>query len=300
MSSQLQTNRSNPLIQALEAEAKEILSLVSSDADPAALVENCFSDLQELARKEEGGGYRSDPGLWQEIRERLLRAAYASRPYCIRCGVCCSKGSPTLLVRDVDLFVRGVIGPEDVVVIRKSEPVYSNVDDRAAAANEEMIKIREKQGTRTCIFLKEEGMECAIYHQRPLQCRSQECWNPSAFNEIAGLPKLDRKAVLEAAVELWKLIERHEERCSYEVLEREVARLAATQGRTVEHLLGVLEFDQHVREFVCEKFALSPRSMEFFLGRPLPDVITMFGLKATKEEDGSFVLTPFDANTADG
>ena len=57
-------------------------------------------------------------------------------------------------------------------------------------------------------------------------------------------------------------------------------------------MLDLLRFDHHVREFVAEKLALAPESMDFFLGRPLRDVIELYGLRVLEQPDGCFLLTP--------
>ena len=60
---------------------------------------------------------------WQELLERMVQIAYASRPYCLRCGECCRRGSPSLHVEDAELLSQGLISTHQVYTLRQGEPV---------------------------------------------------------------------------------------------------------------------------------------------------------------------------------
>ncbi|MEJ2716473.1 MAG: YkgJ family cysteine cluster protein [Deltaproteobacteria bacterium] len=279
-------------VTALKEEARTVLWDVGSNTEPQQLIDGVKEDLEALAPREAGQEDRSDEEIWTQIRERLLKAAYATRPYCIRCGTCCTTGSPTLLEEDIDLFVRDILKPEDVITLRKGEAAYSPATEELTLTDEEMIKIREKDDSKTCLFYAEGDRECTIYDSRPLQCRNQECWNPEKCEEVGRSVKLSRKALLEPTGSLWEVIQHHEDRCSYAEVSRAVARLGATKGATVQEILDLLRFDHHVREFIAEKFQLAPDSMDFFFGRPLRETIEIYGLTVVEEPDGSFLLRP--------
>ncbi len=276
----------------LKEEARELLIKVGSDASPQEVVESCLTDLQALAPPAAVKDENLEAETWTKVRERLLKAAYATRPYCVRCGECCTKGSPTLFEKDMDIFYSDVIRPGLLTTVRKGEIAYSNVTEEFAAADEEMVKIREFPETRTCIFFEEKGSVCTIYDSRPFQCRIQQCWNPARHEDVSHLPKLKRKALLGDTGPLWQLIEAHEERCSHAQLSRAVARLSATKGQTVAEVLEILRLDHYMREFVVEKFELPYDLMDFFFGRPLTRAVTAYGLKVDEHPDGSFWLTP--------
>jgi len=147
---------------ALKEEARTVLREVGSSTDPEILVKESLEELEALARRNDGKDNRSDEKIWTQVRELLLRAAYATRPYCIRCGTCCTKGSPTLLEDDMELFNRDVLKPEHLMTIRAGEPAYSNQTEELTATPEELIKIRETGG-KTCIFYERSGSNCTIY-----------------------------------------------------------------------------------------------------------------------------------------
>ncbi|MCA1962022.1 MAG: YkgJ family cysteine cluster protein [Desulfomonile sp.] len=276
---------------ALKEEAREAIWKVGASVEPQTLIESVLEEIQELAPHPESGDTRTDEQVWTQIRELLLKTAYATRPHCIKCGKCCTSGSPTLTKQDMDLFVKDVLTPKHVITIRTGEPVYSNVTEQAANADHELIKIREKQHSRTCIFYQDLTRTCSIYDSRPRQCVIQECWNPSNYYQIAQEPKLDRKAILEPTGYFWEVIERHDERCSHAELARLMARLGATKGHTIDDVLALLQMDHEVRLRAAERFQLAPDTLDFFFGRPLREVVFVYGLKVEAQPDGTFLVT---------
>lgn len=65
-----------------------------------------------------------------------------------------------------------------------------------------------------------------------------------------------------------------------------------TQGETaVGQLLKILKYDQDIRKLTVQKLGLTHEEMDLLYGRPLVKTIYMFGLKADRASDGSFLLT---------
>jgi len=276
---------------ALKEEAREAIWKVGASVEPQALIESVLEEIRALAPHTETGDTRTDEQIWTQIRELLLKAAYATRPHCIRCGKCCTMGSPTLTSQDMDLFVKDVLTPRHVITIRAGEPVYSNVTEQATNADREFIKIREKPHSRTCVFYEDMTKTCAIYDSRPRQCAMQECWNPTNYDEIAEESKLDRKAFLESTGYFWEVIERHDERCSHAELARLMTRLGATKGQTIDEVVALLQMDHEVRLRAAERFQLAADTLDFFFGRSLKEVVSAYGLKVEDQPDGTFLVT---------
>ena len=90
-------------------------------------------------------------------------------------------------------------------------------------------------------------------------------------------------------------MEQHENRCHYSVLEKHVKQIESQGARAIEEILSLMKFDHDIRPFVSKKMGIELRDMDFLFGRPLTETIPMFGLKVTKEPDGSFLLTVDDA-----
>lgn len=276
---------------ALKEEARTAIWQVGSNTDPDTLIESVIEEIEALAPRPDGQEDRSDEEIRRQIGECLVKAAYATRPYCIRCGTCCTKGSPTLSINDLELFTNDIVRPSDVLTIRKGELARAAGSDELERTEKELVKIQEVPGNNTCIFFKSGDKECSIYESRPLQCRRQECWNPQNHEEIGKEEMLARETFLQETGPLWEIVQRHEERCSHDRLSRVMAKLEATKGHAVEELLELLRFDQHVRHFIIEKFNLPPETHDFLLGRSLADSIEAYGLRVVEEPDGSFLLT---------
>lgn len=275
---------------ALKEEARDVLWSVQLDMDPDTLIKSALEDLQALAPKPEITETRSREEIWKQVRERLVTAAYALRPHCVRCGTCCEKGSPTLLKKDLELFINGVLTPSDVFTIRQGEQVYVADSERTEASQSEFVKINETEDGKTCVFLNASDKSCRIYGSRPEQCRRQQCWNP-VKTLLDDDELLCRADLLKATGDLWSIIEKHEDRCSQEEFSREMARLAATKGQTVDELLNLLAFDHHVREFVQNELKVEKNFLNFFFGRPLTQSLGYYGLKIVENDDGAYFLT---------
>lgn len=275
---------------ALKEEARAALWEVGSAADPDTLIKSVLHELQALAPNVE-----TDPNIdkevWTEIKKLLVKAAYKTRPRCIRCGTCCSKGSPTLVGKDLHLFTKNTLKPSEVATIRKGEPAYSNRTEEIVPSEIELIKIKETDNSRTCIFYDQSDKACTIYDVRPQQCRDQECWNSESMTERETGEPLTRADLLSRTGALWDIIQKHEERCSFPEFSRAMSRLSATQGQTVEDVMEFLKFDHHVREFLKENFSFPDDTMVFLLGRPLSELLPVYGLKLEHNPDGTFFLT---------
>jgi len=280
-------------ITALKEEAREILWKVGSQAKPQEVIDGILHELEALAPGPAGEDDRSEEEIWEQVRDRLLKAAYTTRPYCIRCGTCCTEGSPTLIREDLSLFTKDIVKPEHLFAIRKGEIVYDNRTQQADPAQHEAIKIREVPEKKTCGVYEEGGKKCTIYECRPQQCRRQECWNPEASKVGLDTP-LTREDLFRPIEDLWNVIQHHEEKCSHSELSRSMAKLGATSGQTVEEVLELLRYDHHVREFISKRLGLPLPAMELFFGRPLRQTIEAYGLKVEKQPDGSFLLKPID------
>jgi Fe-S-cluster containining protein len=210
---------------------------------------------------------------------------------CIRCGECCLKSSPTLLKADLPLVKKKRIKHHEIYTLRRGELVTDNINEQPIFAGTELIKVAEKNGIKGgCIFYSEPDKSCSIYTHRPSQCTALKCWDTEEFMNIYKKPKLQRADFIEDGV-LLGLIEEHEKRCSYSLIEGYIKKIQ-DQGETVlERVLNIIKFDHHIRPFVSQKLGLSLNRMNLYFGRPLTETMTMFGLQILRETDGSFLLT---------
>lgn len=214
----------------------------------------------------------------------------SSRTYCVRCGECCLKASPTLHLADIPLVKEGHIDKADLYTIRTGELVLDNIYNVLRKTPHEMVKLREKKEGGGCIFYDNEAKACTDYAHRPIQCVALACWDVTEFLEVHRRPKAVRKDFIADTV-LQELIDRHEEKCNYKRIEAQVKRIESEGHRAIDNLIELLKFDYHLRPFISKKLDLNPHQLDFLLGRPLTETITMFGLKVVKDVDGGFLLT---------
>ena len=211
------------------------------------------------------------------------------RDHCIRCGECCLKSSPTLHREDLFLVKMGLIEKRRLYTLRRGEAVRDNVQGGIVTAPQEMIKVRER-AEGGCIFYTEDGNACAIYENRPVQCVALKCWDTKEFMEVYKGAKLDRRSAVDNEI-LIGLIEGHEKRCAYEVLEGQVKKIPAEGEKAVDGVLRILRFDFELRSMVVKRLGIPAEEVDFFFGRSLVDTIPMFGLKVLRRPGGSFFLT---------
>ncbi|MCD4717510.1 MAG: YkgJ family cysteine cluster protein [Desulfobacterales bacterium] len=212
------------------------------------------------------------------------------RDHCIRCGECCLSSSPTLQMADVSLVYDGLIEKSNIYAIRVGELVRDNVKGEMKVTDKEILKIREKENGRGCIYYDEEEKGCTMYEHRPIQCRALACWDESEFMRVYARPKLSRRDVINDR-NLLRLMAEHDKKCSYMELEKCVGQIEKEGEKAVKSILELLKFDYKIRLLIAERLNVVSAEMDFILGRPLTETINMFGLKVIREQDGSFFLT---------
>ncbi len=213
----------------------------------------------------------------------------AQRTKCLRCGQCCLKSSPTLQQEDIILVEQGFIALKDLFTIRQGELAADPIKGGPVIIGKELVKIREKKNGG-CVFYEEDTHSCAIYRNRPTQCEALKCWDTDDFMKVFSRPKADRKGILKDP-ELLELIDEHEKRCGLKRLEGIVRSIEKDGERAVEDIIQILRFDLALRPNTARTFKLEAGELDFVLGRPLIETITMFGLRVKKEANGSFLLT---------
>jgi len=276
----------------------EIIQDIRSPADPGTLA----ADLERESRfKALIDGWDRMPTAaqaraWEMIQERLWEAARRTRPFCVRCGECCRRGSPVLFDQDRPTLADGFIRRRDLVTLRRGEKAFSNREQKLVVLEREQVKLKEAPDGRTCLFLGPGGDACLIYPHRPFQCRVMECWDPSRFDTILKLPPLTRLDLLGRDNPLAPIMDRHDRECGpasvIELLDHEALPDAEAEARVLDHVL----FDLHVREFVQEKFAVPQEDMEFLFGRPLALLIRSFGYEVRPDPDNRLGLSRLESH----
>ena len=212
------------------------------------------------------------------------------RTHCIRCGECCAATGPSLQKADLPLFFGHVVDGTHLYAIRKGELVRDNIHGGLKFIDQEILKFRDREPEKGCIFYDGEEKACTIYTNRPSQCRAFACWDDTEFNRVFSGPKAQRADIIKDP-NLLRLIYAHDEKCSYHTISDHVKQISDQGETTVQKILKILQYDREIRRLTHDKLTIDPSEMDLLFGRPLTDTIHMFGLTVKQEADGSFLLT---------
>ena len=199
---------------------------------------------------------------------------------CRRCGTCCRKGGPSFHHADKALIKDGVIHSKYLYTIRKGEWAYDNVRQCLEPVSSDIIKIKEKNDSWICIFFDESQSACAIYENRPLECRALKCWDTRELEDLYAQKRLTRADLISDIEGLWSLIKDHQQRCNYEIIQKLVDAIKTNPGdaKARQKLSAIIQFDTEIRKLVVSNAGLEPEILDFLFGRPLTRMITKMGL----------------------
>lgn len=188
-------------------------------------------------------------------------------PLCSRCGECCRKGGPALHREDLPLL-RTPGGPDlaDLVTLRAGEPALDQVRGRLEPLETEIVKLRGRDGTWTCLFFRDGDAACAIYAARPLECRVLSCRDTRELARVYAQDRLTRADILPPGHPLLELVAEHERRCPVSGFARLLESGAPEDRRS---RAAMLAWDREVRLLVGEKSGMDPAILDFLFGRPL-------------------------------
>lgn len=246
--------------------------------------------FQDVVRQWSGwsGAQRLD--AWKKIPEMVERAIREVLPTCVQCGECCRRGSPTLMLDDLELLQSGAIPWRLLVTLRRGEPVRSAFEDKPAILVDERIKLREKPGTRECVLFDETTHQCAVYANRPIQCRAQACWDPEQARLLENELYLARRDIFKGVELLLDLMAEHDRRCAFDRLNAAFMRLAQGEDHTLDEVLQMVAFEDHFRAFFAEQLKIPGDHLDLVFGRSFVDLAPLFGFRVRTEEDGARCL----------
>jgi Fe-S-cluster containining protein len=282
----------------VESLTKHLLKQMLSAIHSPSGIDELWPEIESQPRFQEMR--RSWPGWKKPYRERQWGAwcremevlAYGTRSYCLLCGECCQKGSPSLYADDMAVLRLGIIKRSDLVTLRFGEIGYSPTKNDLVLVSEEQVKLKEKPGSRECLFFNSAENRCRIYGDRPLQCRTMECWNPKEFKSLKGFRFLSRKDLMNPDDPLIPVIEAHGRRCNLSKLHDVLGRIQRGGAFSPQEILDMVLFDQHLREFLEEKQGLGDAHLEFLFGRSLKEMLPVFGLQLEVDADGTYTINP--------
>ncbi len=212
------------------------------------------------------------------------------RKACIRCGTCCQGSTPSLHPEDITLIDQGVIALGDLVTLRSGEVVYDNIQGKVRELTEELVKVREQDESQGCLFYDPRGAGCGIYDNRPLQCRTLECWNPEKLIGLFESRKINRTELIGDDA-MNELVAAHEERASVSRLKTLLLSHSEENNREGD-IVDLVNYDLHFREFLAGKLSLGAGETVFYFGRPLLECMTGFGFEVSGSGKEGFYLVP--------
>jgi len=218
-----------------------------------------------------------------ELDKLYRKAAYASRPYCVRCGTCCLGAGPTLYQGDEALWREGALGPTDLCTLRQGEEVFSHWAGKRVVLTAECVRIAPTARGSACRFFQiDPPSDCAIYAQRPRQCRVQRCWDSdeaAELNRTAGLGRWDLMPSSDPAA---ALIIEHERSCSPARL-RELVSSTTEDGavgeQRAQRIAEMVGRDERFRAHWCRSHPALAAAQELWLGGPLERALWAMGLE---------------------
>lgn len=206
---------------------------------------------------------------------------------CKRCGRCCRTTPPSLLKEDMEL-VKSSIDYSELYTIREGEIVWDNIEDKIIVSPYELIKIREN-AEGECIFYSHQDKSCTIYEIRPVQCKEFFCMTPDDFYRVFEKPKLNRTDLFKNS-NIFRLIEEHERKCNYLVVDSIIRSIEIDGEIAVKELIKLLQYDHEIRRLSQEKLGIQGEYLDLIFGRALSNTIRYYGFEVQRQDD-TFYLT---------
>lgn len=205
---------------------------------------------------------------------------------CMRCGTCCTKGGPGFHHADKTLIEKGIIHSRYLYTLRKGELAYDNVRGCLSPVDGDVIKLKGRNDTWTCVFFDEDHKACEIYDTRPLECRALQCWDTRHLEAIYDKNRLARKDLVSDIEGLWELICDHQSRCDYDKIQKLVNALnSAAKKNAQKELIEVIQYDTEIRKLVVSDGGLEVEMLDFLFGRPLIKTIGNYGLRVDSNQN---------------
>ena len=214
----------------------------------------------------------------KELAALYRAAAYATRPFCLKCGACCKNSGPTLYPGDEALFQAGDIAYTHLRTLRAGEEVFSHWENRRTVLKHETVAVAPAL-PGNCPLL--DGTLCRVYDRRPTQCKAQKCWDTRDSDRMMGWPGLTRLDIVDAADPLREIIEEHERECAPARLRELADQVRKGSSSASGAVAAMVEADGRLRRRVLDQKLASEDALPFLLGRPTEMLLSALGLETT-------------------
>lgn len=193
---------------------------------------------------------------------------------CLKCGTCCRKDGPVLHLEDMELIRKKILTPENMILLRRGEPALDNILGKPVLLEKELVKIRGKsKESWTCIFHDQKTSLCLIHKERPIQCRTLECWNTAQITNLYHQNTLSRKDIFSRGSALEEITLTHQEKCPVEPFVELLRMEISSPGKAGLQLRKMISFDRHFRMAFQEKTRAGNNALDYYFGRPLNELV---------------------------
>jgi len=208
-----------------------------------------------------------------------LQTPTINEPQCKRCGQCCRKGGPALHTQDLPLIQDGTIPLADIVTLRAGEWVFDQPAQQVVPLDGEMLKIKGRDGSWTCLYLSPESNLCGMYASRPAECEALFCEDTAPLQAMYGKDRLRRADLLPEGHPLLELMAEHDRRCAPARMEELAKGAREGDHEAGEALKEMVVYDLEMRRLVPQKSGMPAELNEFLFGRPLRVLLAAMNVK---------------------
>jgi Fe-S-cluster containining protein len=213
----------------------------------------------------------------QDLVALFRAAAYATRPFCVRCGDCCKNAGPTLFAGDEAVLHEGHVSHAMLRTLRAGEEVWSHQVGERVVLEREIVMISPALAGN-CPLYDMGSHTCTAYDVRPAQCRAQKCWDTSDSDQLSTWSGLTRLDLLEDDDPLREVLEAHDRDASPSRM-RELAEPAIDgDDDAIAEIGAMLDADRTIRHDVVARELAPQSALPFLLGRPLDMIAAALGM----------------------
>jgi hypothetical protein len=121
-----------------------------------------------------------------------------------------------------------------------------------------------------------------------MECQMLKCWDTRDIEKIYLKDMLTRKDLISGIKGLWELVEDHQQKCDYGLLDTLTSNYKDDKKKEdEEQIFEMIRYDAHLRELIVKKGNMDKEMLDFLFGLPVLKTIAKFGLIV--QQDGSQV-----------
>ena len=214
----------------------------------------------------------------RELALLFRAAAYATRPFCVRCGDCCKNAGPTLFPGDEAILHSGQVTYPMLRTLRAGEEVWDHLAGERQVLQHEVVTISPALAGN-CPLYDTAAHTCTAYDVRPAQCKAQKCWDTADSDAMAGWRGLERLDLLEDDDPLRAVISAHDRDAPPGRLRELASPALGGDADAVAEILAMLEADRDARTAIVSRELAPADALPFLLGRPLAMVASALGME---------------------